>query len=116
MNENGNAVGSNSGGIFVNNGHRRNSLLSRNFNSHKNTEENVDGSERGIMTGKRTPLTADDIPTGSTPDDNFINAIMGREPVGSPPIWGLRVIELTEAAWASAAKGGVPVTVERVAI
>ncbi len=67
-------------------------------------------------TGKRTPLTADDLPQGSTPDDNFINAIMGREPVGSPPIWGLRVIELTEAAWASAAKGGLPVTVERVAV
>jgi predicted dehydrogenase len=67
-------------------------------------------------TGKRTPATEEDLPKGSTPDDNFINAIMGREPVGSPPIWGLRVIELTEAAWASAAKGGVPVKVERTAV
>lgn len=67
-------------------------------------------------TGKRTPATPEMLPKGSTPDDNFINAVLGREPVGSPAIWGLRVIELTEAAWASAAKGGGPVSVERTAI
>ncbi len=57
--------------------------------------------------GKRTQPAAEDMPAGSTPDANFINAILGREPVGSPPIWGLRVIQLTQAAWQSAAKGEV---------
>jgi predicted dehydrogenase len=52
---------------------------------------------------KRFTPTAEEMPKGSTPDDNFINAIQGKEPVGSPATWGLRVIELTEAAWKSAA-------------
>lgn len=53
--------------------------------------------------GKRSAPTADEMPQGSNPDGNFVAAILGREPVGSPAIWGLRVIELTEAAWKSAA-------------
>jgi predicted dehydrogenase len=61
--------------------------------------------------GKRTQPTKEEMPTGSTPDANFINAILGREPVGSGAIWGLRVIELTEAAWKSAAEGRI-VTVD----
>ena len=35
----------------------------------------------------------------------FIDAILGRDQVQVPPECGLRVIELTEAAWASAASG-----------
>jgi predicted dehydrogenase len=54
--------------------------------------------------GKRFVPTAEEMPKGSTPDDNLVNAILGREPVGSPAVWGLRVIELTEAAWRSAAE------------
>lgn len=54
--------------------------------------------------GKRHVPTREEMPAGSTPDDNYIQAILGREPVGSPAIWGLRVIELTEAAWKSAAE------------
>jgi predicted dehydrogenase len=38
-------------------------------------------------------------------DANFINAILGREEVESPPECALRVIELTEAAWKSAETG-----------
>lgn len=57
--------------------------------------------------GKRRVPSEDEMPRGSTPDDNFVAAIRGEEEVGSPPIWGLRVIELTEAAWASAATGRV---------
>jgi len=57
--------------------------------------------------GKRTTPTAEEMPKGSAPDDNFIAAIRGEEPVGSPALWGLRVIELTEAAWASAAEDRV---------
>lgn len=57
--------------------------------------------------GKRHTPAKEDMPEGSTPDANFINAILGREPVGSPAIWGLRVIELTESAWRSAAEGRI---------
>ena len=52
------------------------------------------------------------MPKGNNPDANFIDAILGKEPIGSPAIWGLRVIELTEAAWKSAADHDI-VTVER---
>lgn len=41
----------------------------------------------------------------STPDRNFVDAILGRAQVGVPPECGLRVIELTEAAWRSAELG-----------
>jgi predicted dehydrogenase len=40
-----------------------------------------------------------------SPDRNFIDAIRGRDEVQVPPICGLRVIELTEAAWESARTG-----------
>lgn len=54
----------------------------------------------------------DNLPGSTTPDQNFIDAILGRDQVQVPPECGLRVIELTEAAWASAASGQ-PVKVER---
>lgn len=42
----------------------------------------------------------------SSPDRNFIDAILGKvKQVETPPLCGLRVIELTEAAWKSAEKG-----------
>ena len=43
-----------------------------------------------------------DLPTDSNPDRNFVDAILGKGEVGVPPECGLRVIELTEAAWKSA--------------
>lgn len=43
-----------------------------------------------------------DLPPDSTPDRNFIDAILRRDEVRVPPECGLRVIELTEAAWRSA--------------
>jgi len=47
-----------------------------------------------------------ELPTGpANADANFIYAILGREEVQSPPIGGLRVIELTEAAWESGRTG-----------
>jgi predicted dehydrogenase len=55
--------------------------------------------------GKRTTPAAEDLPKGSNPDDNFIAAILGKEEIGCPAKWGLRVIEWTEAAWNSAATG-----------
>jgi predicted dehydrogenase len=48
----------------------------------------------------------DSFPNFGSPDHNFIGAVLGREENMSPPIDGLRVIELTEAAWRSAAAGG----------
>ncbi len=62
--------------------------------------------------GKRFTPTPEEMPKGSNPDDNFVNAVLGREQVGSPAIWGLRVIELTEAAWKAADTNRV-VSVER---
>jgi len=41
----------------------------------------------------------------SNPDRNFVDAILGRDEVRVPPECGLRVIELTEAAWKSAELG-----------
>ncbi len=53
------------------------------------------------------------LPGSTTPDQNFIDAILGRDQVQVPPECGLRVIELTEAAWAAAA-GGQPVKVKSI--
>jgi predicted dehydrogenase len=65
----------------------------------------------------RTALSNDshspaDLPGGTTPDRNFIDAILGRDSVQVPPVCGLRVIELTEAAWESA-RTGRPAKVKR---
>lgn len=45
-------------------------------------------------------------------DQNFVDAIQGKAEPAAPAICGLRVIQLTEAAWRSAEKGGAPVEVE----
>ena len=47
------------------------------------------------------------------PDKNFVGAILGNCENGCPPEIGLRVIEITEAAWRSYEKNGAPVKVER---
>jgi predicted dehydrogenase len=44
---------------------------------------------------------------------DFIRAVQGKNSPVAPAECGLRVIELTEAAWKSAAKGGKPVKVPR---
>ena len=44
-------------------------------------------------------------PASSDPDANFVRSILGSEQVEVPAECGLRVIELTEAAWRSAASG-----------
>jgi predicted dehydrogenase len=49
--------------------------------------------------------TPENMPEAGNPDKNFIDAILGRAEIGAPPICGLRVIELTEAAWKSAELG-----------
>ena len=45
------------------------------------------------------------------PDSNFIDCMLGKAEPETPPECGLRVIEVTEAAWKSAAAGGKPVRV-----
>ncbi len=45
------------------------------------------------------------------PDSNFIEVMLGKAEPETPPECGLRVIEVTEAAWKSAAAGGKPVRV-----
>ena len=52
------------------------------------------------------------LPGAQSPDRNFINAILGTDDVQVPPECGLRVIELTEAAWESA-RTGASVKVKR---
>ena len=55
-------------------------------------------------------FTPENLPAGGNPDQNLVDAILGRDIVWSPPICGLRVIELTESAWKSA-EIGCPVKV-----
>ena len=50
-------------------------------------------------------LSEPELPAGSDPDTNFIDAIKRGAQVESPALCGLRVIELTEAAWRSARTG-----------
>lgn len=57
--------------------------------------------------GKRHKPEASELPVGSNPDVNFIEAMRKEKPIGSPALWGLRVIELTEAAWISAESGKI---------
>lgn len=54
---------------------------------------------------QEAPQDMGPLPEGSNPDRNFVNAILGREPCLSPPTYGLRVIQLSEAAWESARTG-----------
>jgi len=71
-----------------------------------------------VREGKLTTLDrkdnrykAEHLGGGSTPDQNFIDAIQGITPCESPFESGLEVIRLTEAAWASAEQGGTAVSV-----
>ena len=57
-------------------------------------------------------VNADALGGGSVSQD-FIRAIQGKQEPVAPAECGLRVIELTEAAWKSAAQGGKPVKVPR---
>jgi predicted dehydrogenase len=60
-------------------------------------------------TGKRTKLDSDTLPPTHNIDEDFVAAVRGEKTPAALPLNGLRTIELTEAAWRSAAQGGVPV-------
>jgi predicted dehydrogenase len=64
-----------------------------------------------IVDRARNKFKAENLSGGSTPDQNFIDAISGKGVCESPFECGLEVIRLTEAAWQSAADGGRPVSV-----
>ena len=72
--------------------YRNGTILQRTF-----ADTDLKGTEMHEMTGE--------LPPSSTPDHNFVDAILGRDEVRVPPECGLRVIELTEAAWKSAELG-----------
>jgi len=55
---------------------------------------------------------AENLIGGTTADQNFVDAILGRGKIESPFECGLEVIRLTEAAWKSAANGGNTVAVD----
>lgn len=72
-------------------------------------------SRNGKLTCKYggDPVEVTDLPSRFTsPDQNFIDAILGRDEIQVPASCGLRVIQLTEAAWESAENGGRPVAVK----
>jgi len=69
---------------------------------------NVQGTD-----GQTSAPDAAAMPAGSDVDTNFIRAIQGTEEIAAAPINGLRTIELTEAAWESAAAGGQVTPVKR---
>ncbi|MGB9876623.1 MAG: Gfo/Idh/MocA family protein [bacterium] len=55
-------------------------------------------------------FTPEKLPEGKTPIEAFLDCLENKEENKVPPIWGLRVIALTEAAWRSADEG-VPIKV-----
>jgi predicted dehydrogenase len=63
--------------------------------------------------GKTVDVAQEELPEGGNHDKGFIDAIQGRDKNWVPGLCGLRVIELTEAAWKSAAQGGAPSAVVR---
>ena len=63
------------------------------------------------VAGSDEALEPAGLPGASNPDRNFLDAIRGRDEVQVPAECGLRVIQLTEAAWESARIGG-PVKVK----
>ena len=55
--------------------------------------------------GARSEDVTDRVKYRGNADKNFVDSILGRDEPQTPPIWGLRVIQLTEAAWESARTG-----------
>lgn len=62
----------------------------------------IRGGKLSIVDRAGNRLNAESLAGGSTPDQNFIDAIFGKAECESPFECGLEVIRLTEAAWQSA--------------
>ena len=65
---------------------------------------------RSLFTAELKELTVKSM-YSSNADKNFVDSILGKDEPQTPAIWGLRVMQLTEAAWVSARTGG-PVKVK----
>ncbi len=65
-----------------------------------------------VVDRKENKFIAERLTGGSNPDQHFIDCILGRTECEAPFECGLEVIRLTEAAWESASKGGMPVEVK----
>ncbi|MFQ6098227.1 MAG: Gfo/Idh/MocA family protein [Armatimonadota bacterium] len=65
----------------------------------------IRGSDVIMAAPDERVVDAKDLPRGWDPDTNFVNSILGKEQPQTPAICGLRVIQLTEAAWESGTKG-----------
>jgi len=74
--------------------YRNGTILQRSFD-----DPALPGSEMHVLDAE--------LPPSSTPDRNFVDVILGRDTNRVPPECGLRVIELTQAAWKSAELGRV---------
>jgi predicted dehydrogenase len=61
--------------------------------------------------GAVTEDVTETVKYSSNADRNFVDSILGKDTPQTPPIWGLRVIQLTEAAWESG-KSGKPTKVK----
>jgi len=91
-------------------------------NSLKWWEDLTFWGEKGMLIFRNGQLTYCDadgelhlpqrMPGSTDPDRNFVDAVLGKAELEVPVECGLRVIQLTEAAWESAAKGK-PVKVKR---
>lgn len=57
--------------------------------------------------GENDPVDMGPLPEGTTPDQHFVDVIRGRSANLVPAECGLRVMQLSEAAWLSAATGAV---------
>ena len=71
------------------------------------------GTLKLLKTSPKTTVLYEQVADYSNPDANFVDAILGRDELVVSPIDGLRVVEITEAAWKSAEAGGKPVKVEK---
>lgn len=71
----------------------------------------VRDSKLTITDQKGNKLRCEELGGGSTPDRNFVDAVLGRAEVESPFEAGLEVIRLTEAAWRSVELDGQAVQV-----
>lgn len=58
-----------------------------------------------LQEGKHTEDITDRLKYASDPDRNFVDSILGKDEPQTPATCGLRVAELTEAAWESARTG-----------
>ncbi|HID07231.1 MAG TPA: Gfo/Idh/MocA family oxidoreductase [Armatimonadetes bacterium] len=61
-----------------------------------------EGILEDMFDGDSRMVPQEELPPASNPDRNFVDAVRGRDVVQSPPECGLRVVQLTEAAYKSA--------------